>query len=61
MYSKSTNKQRRERGDWPNNGRYFHVSQDAWMQEVKDKNGVVSYKPMYNEGKTYRKPKGEQG
>lgn len=57
-HSKSTNKQRRERGDWPNNERYFHVSQDAWMQEVKDKEGnVIAIKPMYNEGKTYKKAK----
>jgi hypothetical protein len=55
-YSKTTNKQRRERGDWPHNGRMIWESQLAWMQEFRDKvTGVISYKPMFSSGKTYRK------
>lgn len=54
-YVKSTNKQRRERGDWPNNGTYKHISQYAWMEEVHKPGGVVTYVPRYSEGKTYRK------
>jgi hypothetical protein len=57
-YAKSTNKQRRERGDWPHNERMVWESQQAWMEERKNPlNGVISIIPRYSPGKTYVKEK----
>ena len=57
MSNKSTNAMRRTAREWPHNERMFFTAQEAWMQEFKNADGTVGYKPMYSKGVNYVKPK----